>query len=322
MVRRQSGRYIRGQLSLAAPFYEDDDPYDAIFTVGLLARWRLTLAVHSRDAVTRSLAGAAFVSGPSRGSDTTDLPNKARPRAHPLGPSLASTMIHGTMGVEGRLVDIDGDNLAVGGADRGEFGFGGYRAAGSRAVSEAGARCACAGRAPGERGFERCSDKARPAGASLVSSSAATREPARAAKGNLCIVAHMRLNHITLPVSSVPDSVEFYVRLGLTQIVANYPTYARLLAPDGDTTLSLHQADAPTKDGVSIHFEVDDVDRTVQCLKQAGFEFVCGPVDQPYLWREAILLDPDGHRIFIFCAGENRIDPPWRLHSQGRRTTH
>jgi hypothetical protein len=36
-------------------------------------------------------------------------------------------------------------------------------------------------------------------------------------------------------------------------------------------------------------------------------------VDQPYLWREAILLDPDGHRIFIFHPGENRLDPPWHM---------
>lgn len=104
----------------------------------------------------------------------------------------------------------------------------------------------------------------------------------------------------------------FYLRLGLTQIVASYPHYARLVAPDGDTTLSLHQADTVETDA-SIHFEVEDVDGTVERLKRAGFEFICGPVDQPYLWREAILLDPDGHRIFVFHAGENRLDPPWRL---------
>ncbi|HEY2630986.1 MAG TPA: GNAT family N-acetyltransferase [Solirubrobacteraceae bacterium] len=126
------------------------------------------------------------------------------------------------------------------------------------------------------------------------------------------IVADMRLNHITLPVSDVERSADFYVRLGLTQIVADYPLYARLLAPESDTTLSLHQAN-PVQTGASIHFEVEDVDLTVQKLKQAGFEFACDPVDQPYLWREAILLDPDGHRIFIFHAGENRVDPPWRL---------
>jgi catechol 2,3-dioxygenase-like lactoylglutathione lyase family enzyme len=123
----------------------------------------------------------------------------------------------------------------------------------------------------------------------------------------------VRLNHITLPARSVENSASFYVRLGLTQIVADYPHYARLLAPDGDTTLSLHQVDEIASSSASIHFEVEDVDRTVQQLKQAGFDFVCDPVDQPYLWREAILSDPDGHPIFIFYAGENRIGPPWRL---------
>lgn len=133
-----------------------------------------------------------------------------------------------------------------------------------------------------------------------------------ASLGARCIFAVMRLNHITLPARDVESSAGFYVNLGLTQIVADYPHYARLQAPDGDTTLSLHQA-GTVQTGASIHFEVEDVDQTVQQLKRAGFEFVCDPVDQPYLWCEAIMLDPDGHRIFIFNAGENRLDPPWRL---------
>jgi hypothetical protein len=58
---------------------------------------------------------------------------------------------------------------------------------------------------------------------------------------------------------------------------------------------------------------VDDVDSTVRSLAEAGFEIESEPVDQRHLWREATLLDPDGHRIFIFHAGENRLDPPWRL---------
>ena len=124
----------------------------------------------------------------------------------------------------------------------------------------------------------------------------------------------MRLNHVTLPATDVEASAAFYRRLGLEQIVAAYPEYARLLAPEGGTTLSLHRAQsAIAPDGATIHFEVADVDATVAELKQRGFEFACEPVDQPYLWREAVMLDPDGHRIFIFHAGENRLDPPWRL---------
>jgi catechol 2,3-dioxygenase-like lactoylglutathione lyase family enzyme len=127
----------------------------------------------------------------------------------------------------------------------------------------------------------------------------------------------MRLNHITLPVTDVERSAEFYARLGLIQIVAHYPTYARFLAPEGDVTLSLHLADEPPagEAGASIHFEVDDVDIAVRSLVETGFDLESEPVDQRYLWREATLLDPDGHRIFIFHAGENRLDPPWRLPS-------
>lgn len=137
----------------------------------------------------------------------------------------------------------------------------------------------------------------------------------------------MRLNHVTLAVGDVESSAGFYVRLGLTRIVADYPHYARLLAPQGDTTLSLHPAaDKASASSASIHFEVTDVDRTVERLKRAGVSFVCDPVDQPYLWREAILLDPDGHRVFIYRAGKNRLDPPWRLQSDadatGETTTH
>jgi organic hydroperoxide reductase OsmC/OhrA/catechol 2,3-dioxygenase-like lactoylglutathione lyase family enzyme len=137
----------------------------------------------------------------------------------------------------------------------------------------------------------------------------------------------VRLNHVTLAVGDVESSARFYVRLGLTQIVADYPHYARLLAPRGDTTLSLHPAaDHTSGSSASIHFEVDNVDRAVEDLKRAGFGFLCDPVDQPYLWREAILLDPDGHRVFIYHAGKNRLDPPWRLPSEAAEadetTTH
>jgi len=126
----------------------------------------------------------------------------------------------------------------------------------------------------------------------------------------------VRLNHLTLSVSDVEASAAFYRQLGLTQIVASYPDYARFESPEAQTTLSLHRPEqvAPAST-TSIHFEVDDVDRTVSQLEAAGFDFEMAPVDQPYLWREAILRDPDGHQIFIYHAGENRLNPPWRLES-------
>jgi uncharacterized glyoxalase superfamily protein PhnB len=77
--------------------------------------------------------------------------------------------------------------------------------------------------------------------------------------------------------------------------------------------LSLEQGEVGTHHTASIHFEVDDVDATVAELEQRGLVFTQPPTDQSYLWREAVLLDPDGHRVFIYHAGVNRLDPPWRL---------
>lgn len=124
----------------------------------------------------------------------------------------------------------------------------------------------------------------------------------------------MRLNHVTVGAADVERSAGFYRRLGFEQIVASYPHYARFKAPDGDATLSLaHAPDGVPRSATSVHLECEDVDATVERLKAAGVEFDLDPVDQPYLWREAILRDPDGNVLFLFTAGENRLNPPWRL---------
>jgi catechol 2,3-dioxygenase-like lactoylglutathione lyase family enzyme len=124
----------------------------------------------------------------------------------------------------------------------------------------------------------------------------------------------MRLNQVTVPSTDVPKSIEFYKRLGLIQIVDSPPEYARFLCPDGDATFSIHHTDALTKGaGPVIYFECDNLDETVAELKAGGLEFDSDPVDQSWLWREAYLRDPDGNLICLFHAGENRLNPPWRI---------
>jgi catechol 2,3-dioxygenase-like lactoylglutathione lyase family enzyme len=126
----------------------------------------------------------------------------------------------------------------------------------------------------------------------------------------------LRLNHVTVAVSDIERAVEFYKRLGLIQIVADYPHYARFACPDGDSTFSLAGLGAGASippQTTSVHFECEDLDSRVAELKEKGVVFEQDPVDQPYLWREASLKDPDGNTIFLFSAGENRLNPPWRL---------
>lgn len=125
----------------------------------------------------------------------------------------------------------------------------------------------------------------------------------------------MRLNHVTLRVADLDRSVAFYKLLGLTQLVAS-DDYARFVCREGDSTLSLESRVAlpPTVASViSLHFETERLDALVADLKQRGVKFEQDPTDRPYLWREAILRDPDGHRLFLYYAGVNRLDPPWRL---------
>lgn len=124
----------------------------------------------------------------------------------------------------------------------------------------------------------------------------------------------MRLNQITLPSVDVARGAAFYRRLGLRQIVESLPKYARFVCPDGEATLSLHVVDRmPVGHGAVVYFECEDLDERVARLTAAGFVFDAGPVDQVWLWREAYLRDPDGNVICLYWAGENRLDPPWRL---------
>lgn len=124
----------------------------------------------------------------------------------------------------------------------------------------------------------------------------------------------MNLNHVTVPVADVEASAAFYRRLGLVPIVLSLPKYARLECPDGGATLSLHRTEGrPGMLGAVIYFECADVDATVARLERLGVSFEQEPRDEPWLWREAYLRDPDGNRICLYHAGANRRFPPWRL---------
>jgi len=123
----------------------------------------------------------------------------------------------------------------------------------------------------------------------------------------------MDLNQVTLPALNLRESVEFYTRLGFLQIVDS-PHYARFECPDGDATFSLHTVEAVSPEsGVTVYFEHEALDELYAELQARGFDFEQEPVDRPWLWREAILIDPAGNRLCLYRAGDNRKHPPWRV---------
>ena len=122
----------------------------------------------------------------------------------------------------------------------------------------------------------------------------------------------MNLNQVTLPVKQLPEAVNFYLKLGFTQIV-DTPHYARFQCPEGNTTFSLMLESGDFSNGAVIYFEHRYLDDWVRKLKSIGIEFSQDPADQDYLWREAVLEDPSGNKIKLYWAGENRLNPPWRV---------
>lgn len=126
----------------------------------------------------------------------------------------------------------------------------------------------------------------------------------------------MRLNHVTIIVADLERSIAFYQRLGLKLIVKSPPRYARFIVPGNEATFSVEvtpDARAMGPEQAQIFFECDDLDERCAALAHAGFEFRQPPTDMSYLWREARLCDPDGHDIRLYRAGENRLNPPWRI---------
>ena len=121
----------------------------------------------------------------------------------------------------------------------------------------------------------------------------------------------MNLNQVTVEVADIARATAFYQRLGF-EIIVSADHYARFLCPGG-ATFSVHVADDVRPGGTLIYFECEDLDARVAALKAEGVVFDSGPADQRWLWREARLRDPDGNRLCLYFAGENRVDPPWRL---------
>lgn len=122
----------------------------------------------------------------------------------------------------------------------------------------------------------------------------------------------MNLNQVTVTVSNIEKSIEFYTLIGLKHIV-KAPHYARFECPEGDTTFSIHIGNLNIESNTIVYFEVADVDKSINDFKNKGITILQMPKDQTWLWKEAIIEDPDGNKYIIYSAGENRKNPPWRI---------
>ncbi len=122
----------------------------------------------------------------------------------------------------------------------------------------------------------------------------------------------MQLNHVTLPADDYDASLAFYVALGLTQIVAAPPRYARFEMAGG-ATLSFEVVDGNRAGAAEIFLHCDNVDAEYAAAVARGVVFDAPPRDADYLWRRTETRDPAGNRIILYHAGRNQRFPPWRI---------
>lgn len=124
----------------------------------------------------------------------------------------------------------------------------------------------------------------------------------------------MNLNQITIPSKNLTLAIRFYETLGLKLIVKDIPNYARFHCTDGNSTLSIQLVEKlPIGEGIHIYFECKFLDEFVNELLNKGIRFYEMPNNKNWLWREARLKDPDNNYLVLYYAGENRLNPPWKL---------
>jgi hydroxymethylpyrimidine/phosphomethylpyrimidine kinase len=130
----------------------------------------------------------------------------------------------------------------------------------------------------------------------------------------LDVGAGPRLNQVTVTGKDYDKSVAFYRALGLRQIVdSRENSYARFETAGGATLSVQCDPEETISQTTAIYLECDDLDERVERLARSGIPFEHGPRNQPWMWREARLRDPDGNIIFLYKAGEARRFPPWRI---------
>lgn len=104
---------------------------------------------------------------------------------------------------------------------------------------------------------------------------------------------------VWLPVTDMARAVSFYRDdLGL-EVLDHDGDWSEVTA--GDQRIGLNEGESPEGDGGAvIAFGVDDLDATVDSLKEAGVEFT-GEVSEHPWGRIAPFKDPDGNDLQLYA---------------------
>jgi len=101
-----------------------------------------------------------------------------------------------------------------------------------------------------------------------------------------------KIPHITIGVSDLKKSVQFYQDIVSLEKIGEWPAYA--IFDIAGVTFGLEP-----KAKLDICLLVDDVDKAYLNLKEKGAKFATEPKEQAWGARAATFFDPDGNRVTI-----------------------
>jgi len=108
------------------------------------------------------------------------------------------------------------------------------------------------------------------------------------------------LAFVATPVTDLQKARAFYEgALGLS-VTENFKDHwIEYTLPEGTFAITNMEPDwKPSAQGTSVAFEVDDLDATLQSLKDKGVPVVMGPFETP-VCHIAIIADPDGNHVTL-----------------------
>lgn len=114
----------------------------------------------------------------------------------------------------------------------------------------------------------------------------------------------MKFAHVTLSVNSLEESIKFYneiVGLPIAQRFQAGPDCEIAFLGDGETLVELienkNTKDIDVGNSISIGFEVDSLDKTLDFVKEKGIEIESGPIQPNPSTRFFFVLDPNGIKV-------------------------
>ena len=108
-----------------------------------------------------------------------------------------------------------------------------------------------------------------------------------------------QLNLTVIRCNDIDTSAAFYQMLGLTFEKHRHGKGPEHYAAEMSACVfELYPANKsyPATTGTRIGFSVDDVDTTIETLREANAQILTEPADSPW-GRRAVIVDPDGHKV-------------------------